>query len=114
MVKIPDFRNIWSKITLAAAPARNRLFLFFDLILIAASVLGSFAIGFEWGALFFYYLPQAYPMIAIALVVKPLVYYFFGLYRRLWAYASIRELRLIVAAVTTASIILSVAITIMI
>jgi FlaA1/EpsC-like NDP-sugar epimerase len=47
-------------------------------------------------------------MICVALIVKPLIYYQFGLYRRLWAYASIRELKLITIAVTTASIIFSI------
>ena len=42
-------------------------------------------------------------MLGIALVVKLLVYYFFGLYRRMWIYASMRELRLVVLAVTLAS-----------
>jgi FlaA1/EpsC-like NDP-sugar epimerase len=37
-----------------------------------------------------------------------LVYYQFGLYRRLWAYASIQELKLIAIAVTTASIIVTI------
>jgi FlaA1/EpsC-like NDP-sugar epimerase len=50
-------------------------------------------------------------MIGVALLVKPLVYYLFGLYRRVWAYASIRELKLIAIAVTTASIIVSIIVT---
>jgi FlaA1/EpsC-like NDP-sugar epimerase len=47
-------------------------------------------------------------MIGVALVIKPLIYYQFGLYRRVWAYASIRELKLIAIAVTTASICVSI------
>ncbi len=47
-------------------------------------------------------------MIGVALIIKPLVYYQFGLYRRVWAYASIRELKLIAIAVTTASICVSI------
>jgi len=46
-------------------------------------------------------------MIAISLAVKLSIYYFFGLYRRLWAYASINELLLIIMAVTAASIAVS-------
>jgi FlaA1/EpsC-like NDP-sugar epimerase len=45
--------------------------------------------------------------VGIALAVKPVVYYVFGLYRRLWVYASIQELKLIVAAVTTSSVLVS-------
>jgi FlaA1/EpsC-like NDP-sugar epimerase len=70
--------------------------------------MGSFALRLPLGPLFIYYLPQAFWMMGIALLVKPVVYYTFGLYRRVWAYASTRELRLIVAAVTTASVIVSV------
>jgi len=46
-------------------------------------------------------------MLGLALLVKPLVYYAFGLYRRMWAYASIQELKIIALAVTLASIVLS-------
>ncbi len=82
---------------------RNRFLLMGDLVLIALSVLGAFVLRFELGPLFYQYLPFAYWMIGIGLVVKPAVFYFFGLYRRLWSYASVEELKLITAAVTTAT-----------
>lgn len=85
----------------------NRLVLAGDLLLTIASILIAFALRLE-GSFFFYYLPVAYWMIGIGLIVKPLVYSLFGLYRRLWAYASTRELILISYAVTIASGILSV------
>ena len=53
-------------------------------------------------------MPSALWMVCIALIIKPLVYYEFGLYRRLWIYASVQEMKLIVAAVSTATILLSV------
>ncbi len=86
---------------------KNRYLLLGDLLLIILSVLGSYAIRFELGSLFFAYLPSAFWMAAAALVVKPLVYYYFGLYRRMWIYASTRELTLVVAAVATSSVLLS-------
>ena len=46
-------------------------------------------------------------MIVVALLVKPVVYYLFGLYSRVWAYASIRELKIITAAVSIASAIVA-------
>ena len=107
------FKKVINRLPLSQAPIRNWVFLLGDLFLIAAAVLGSFAIRFEWGTLFVFYLPQAMRMLVIALLIKPIVYYFFGLYRRLWAYASIREMLLILVAVTASSIILSVAVTIM-
>lgn len=86
----------------------NRALFVGDLILIAVCVMGSFALRLPLGPLFIYYLPQALWMMVITLLVKPVVYYTFGLYRRVWAYASTKELRLIIAAVTTASVIVSV------
>jgi FlaA1/EpsC-like NDP-sugar epimerase len=86
---------------------RNRYILIGDLILIVISVLGSYALRFELGNFFFFYLPSAYWMIAVAIIIKPLVYYFFGLYRRMWIYASTRELMLIVMAVSASSVVLS-------
>ncbi len=86
---------------------RNRYLLIGDLFLIVLSVLGSYALRFELGNLFFFYLPSAYWMAGAALIIKPAVYYFFGMYRRMWLYASTRELVLIVAAVATSSVLLS-------
>jgi FlaA1/EpsC-like NDP-sugar epimerase len=88
----------------------NRLLFIGDLILIVASVFGSFALRLELGPLYVYYLPQAITMIVVALLVKPLVYYSFGLYSRIWAYASTRELKLITAAVSIASAIVALTI----
>jgi FlaA1/EpsC-like NDP-sugar epimerase len=85
---------------------RNRFVLIGDIVLIIVSVLGSFALRLDVVELPFYF-PAALLMIAVALVVKIPVYYFFGLYRRLWIYASTGELRLITAAVTTASVLTS-------
>jgi FlaA1/EpsC-like NDP-sugar epimerase len=47
-------------------------------------------------------------MIATALVFKLLAYYFFGLYKRVWIYASVKEMRLIVLAVMAGSLAVSV------
>jgi FlaA1/EpsC-like NDP-sugar epimerase len=83
---------------------RNRTLFVGDLFLIVAAVLGSFVLRVPLGLRLLDFLPQILVMIGVAWVVKPLVYYQFGLYRRLWAYASVQELKLIVAAVTAASI----------
>ncbi len=87
---------------------RNRTLLVGDLILIIVCVLGSFVLRVPLGARLYDFRYQILTMIIVALLVKPLVYHKFGLYRRLWAYASIRELKLIAIAVTTASIIFSI------
>ncbi len=82
---------------------RNRFVLIGDIALIIVSVLGSFALRLDVGELP-YYFPAALVMCAVALAVKIPVYHFFGLYRRLWVYASTSELRLISVAVTAASV----------
>jgi FlaA1/EpsC-like NDP-sugar epimerase len=83
---------------------RNRFVLLGDLILIIVSALGSYALRLEINADFFrYYIQGALWLVGLALVIKPVVYYFFGLYRRIWMYASVNELKLIASAVTVAS-----------
>ena len=92
---------------------RNRLMFPADLFLIGVAALGSFALRTDLGPLFDYYLPQAYWLLGIALLVKPVVFFLFGLYRRLWVYASTQELKLIVVAVTTSSVLVSVIVVIL-
>jgi FlaA1/EpsC-like NDP-sugar epimerase len=83
---------------------QNRLIFVIDLFIIAVSVMLSFAMRLELGPVFAYYFPQMIWMIVIAMIVKPPVFYRFGMYRRLWAYASVQELKTITAAVTLASL----------
>ena len=90
----------------ARAQIRNRFVLIGDVALTVVSVLGSFALRLDVGELP-YYFPAVLLMCAVALVVKIPVYHFFGLYRRLWIYASTGELRLITFAVTAASVLTS-------
>jgi FlaA1/EpsC-like NDP-sugar epimerase len=87
---------------------RNRFLLLIDLILIVTGVLASFALRLDLGPAFSYYMPSALKMVAAALIIKPVVYFLFGLYRRYWVYASIRELRLILFATVAASVWVSV------
>src|SRR3990172_749376 len=91
----------------AALRHPNRMLFIGDLLMIVVSVLGSFALRLPLGPLFNYYLPQAVWMFSVALIIKPGIYFSFGLYRRVWAYASTRELKLITVAVTTASVAVS-------
>lgn len=85
---------------------RNRFVLAGDIALTIVSVLGSFALRLDVGELPFYF-PAVLLMCAVALVIKIPTYFFFGLYRRLWIYASTGELRLITVAVTAASVLTS-------
>ena len=87
---------------------RNRYIVIIDIILTVIAVLGAYALRLELGAMFFFYSPSMYWMIGVAIITKIPIYFFFGLYRRLWGYASTRELRLILFAVSSASVVLSV------
>ncbi len=84
---------------------RNRYIFVVDLILIPFSVLLSFMLRLEARQTFEDYGFTLLVMIGISLLVKPVVYRRFGLYRRFWVYASVRELFTIIQAVTTASLI---------
>jgi FlaA1/EpsC-like NDP-sugar epimerase len=86
---------------------RNRYVLMVDVALTLLGVLGSFALRLNLGEIPFYF-PAALTMMVVAVAVKIPIYYFFGLYRRWWAYASVSELKLIASAVTTASFAASV------
>lgn len=85
---------------------RNRFVLIGDIALTIVSVLGSFALRLNVEELPFYF-PAVVLMCAVALAIKIPTYFFFGLYRRLWIYASTGELRLITVGVTSASVLVS-------
>lgn len=85
----------------------RRLFLA-DLFLIAASVVASFALRLNVEQFFLDYLWVMFAMVLIALLVKSLIYRRMGLYRRVWAYASVEEMKLIVIAVSLASLVVGV------
>jgi FlaA1/EpsC-like NDP-sugar epimerase len=94
-------------ITLPIPSIRNRTVLAIDALMVVVTVLGSYALRSELNNTFFFYLPSAIWMALAGLAIKPLVYHFFGLYRRMWLYASTQELKLIFAAVTGASVLVS-------
>ncbi len=82
---------------------RNRYVLIGDIILTVICVLASYALRLELGPIFTYYLPSAYYMVVVAVIIAPLIYRAFGLYRRMWIYASIQDLKVIFTSVVTAS-----------
>ena len=86
---------------------RNRYLFFGDIFLTIASVFLSYLVRLELIAIFPTYEISMMWMLGAAILIKPLVYYFFGIYRHIWRYASTRELMLIISAVTTASMVLS-------
>ena len=85
----------------------NRYLLLIDIGLIVLAVIGSFALRLELSAMLFYY-PAIMIMTAGAIAIKLPIFYLFGMYRHLWIYASINELKLISKAVTISSTILTI------
>jgi FlaA1/EpsC-like NDP-sugar epimerase len=86
---------------------RNRYLFFGDIFLTLVSVLLSYMVRLELIAIFPTYQSSLLWMLGAAVIIKPLVYFFFGIYSHIWRYASTRELILILSAVSTASILLT-------
>src|SRR5688500_7370880 len=83
---------------------RNRYLLFTDALLIGIAPLVGYALrfeGFAWGAV---HRETALWFAALSVPTCLLTFFAFGLYRRLWRYASIAEVELIFAAVATADL----------
>src|SRR5688572_22007826 len=85
---------------------RNRYLLAADLPLIALAVFGAFAIRFDLR--FFDTQREFVPYLLVALLLKPIVYYACGLYRRVWRYAGLHDLVAVTMAVTAASALMAV------
>src|SRR3990172_5193728 len=85
----------------------NKLFLA-DLVFVALGVLFSFILRLNLEQLFLDYIPAFLWMTLLALLIKPFIYARFGLYQRVWAYASIAEMKLIILSVSVASFSLAI------
>ena len=86
---------------------RGRHLFVFDLGAILISILGAFALRFDASNIVANIRPYL-PVALIPLVVQPLANIAFGLYRREWRYASVREMFGVVGAVGTATIVSAV------
>jgi len=83
---------------------RNRYLLLVDASLIGLAPILAYALRFEGWTWAPEHRTTAVVFTAVAMPVSIAVCFFFGLYRRLWRYASIAELKLIFAAGATVSI----------
>jgi FlaA1/EpsC-like NDP-sugar epimerase len=81
---------------------RGRHLFAFDLVATALAIILSFAVRFEANDILVTMAPYL-PVALLPLVINPIVYVAFGLYRREWRYASVREMYAIAAAVALAS-----------
>ncbi|HEY3883705.1 MAG TPA: hypothetical protein VGL62_00760, partial [Vicinamibacterales bacterium] len=86
---------------------RNRFFLLGDLLLIPLAAFGAFALRFD---LHFYQGHHDFLFyIALALTIKPISFFGFGLYQRWWRYATVADLLAVAAAVFVSSVGMAVA-----
>ncbi len=86
---------------------RGRHLLLIDLLTMGMALVVAFVIRYEALWRVGPYLRRNLYLFATVLVVRPLVYYFFGLYRRWWRYASVSEMLVLVEAVTIGSLIIA-------
>lgn len=81
---------------------RNRYLLVADLVLLLLALLLSYFLRFDtftaWG-----YFQRWWPVVPALLILYPVVFHLFGLYRRMWQYAGSHEALAVVAAATAAS-----------
>ena len=84
---------------------RNRYVLLADLPLVTVAAFGAFALRFDW--LFLYYRPEFLSFLAGVLILKPVVFYLFGMYGRYWRYASAQDLIAVTLAVSAASVVVA-------
>ena len=75
---------------------RNRYVLLTDILLVPIVAFAAFALRFDWR--FYTEREEFLSYVAAALVVKPTVFFFFGMYRRYWRYASVPDLMAVLLA----------------
>jgi FlaA1/EpsC-like NDP-sugar epimerase len=83
---------------------RNRYLMFTDAVMVATAPLLAYALRFEGWTWEPQHRTTALIFAALSVPLCGLVFFAFGLYRRLWRYASIGELELIFAAVATSDV----------
>lgn len=81
---------------------RNRYVLLADILLVPIVAFAAFALRFDWR--FYTEREEFLSYVAAALVVKPTVFFCFGMYRRYWRYASVPDL-IAVLLVSAASLV---------
>jgi FlaA1/EpsC-like NDP-sugar epimerase len=81
---------------------KNRYVLLADLPLIVIAAFGAFAGRFDWT---FYSERPEFPLYVLtALLIKPPIFWWLGMYRRYWQYASVQEMAVVLLAVTASSL----------
>ena len=86
---------------------RGRYLLLIDLVSVTLAAVAAFVIRYEALWRVWPYIRHNAFFLVTVLLVRPTVYYVFGLYRRWWRYASVSELVTIVQAVTVGSLVIT-------
>ncbi len=88
---------------------RNRYVLLADICLIPIVAMAAFALRFD---LRFYTVhPEVATYVLAALLIKPVVFQFFGIYRRYWRYASVKDLMAVLLAAAASLVAMGVFVT---
>ena len=80
---------------------RNRYFLALDVVLIVFAAFASFALRFDW--FFLSSRPEFASFVIGVLLIKPVVFYFGGLYAKYWHYATTGDMLAVLLSVSAAS-----------
>lgn len=86
---------------------RNRYLIIADLVLLFLALVLSYFLRFDTFTAWSYF-QRWWPVVPALLIVYPLVFYLFGLYRRMWRYAGSHEALAIIAAAGVASAVLAI------
>jgi FlaA1/EpsC-like NDP-sugar epimerase len=81
---------------------RNRYVLLADQAMFVVAVCGAFGFRFDW--YFFKTRPEFVPYVVAALLLKPVVFHGFGMYRRFWRYATIDDMLALALANSAGSV----------
>ena len=84
---------------------KNRYVLLADVPLIAVAACAAFTARFD---IAFYNRPEFTTYLVAALLIKPVIFYLGGMYRRYWRYTSIPDLFVVFTAVTASSLVMGV------
>ncbi len=86
---------------------RNRYLLVADLVLLLLALLLSYFLRFDTFTAWSYF-QRWWPVVPVLLILYPVVFHLFGLYRRMWQYAGSHEALAIIAAASIASAALAI------
>lgn len=88
---------------------RNRYVILADTCLIPIVAFAAFAFRFDWR---FHDVRTEFPAyVAAAMVIKPVVFYVFGMYRRYWRYTSLPDLMAVLVAACASLVAMSIFVT---